>query len=503
VNTELYVQDDWKVTPRLTVNLGLRWSWLPSVTDVKDTLSNFDPHLYNSQLAPQIDPDSGNFVAGQAVNGVNLIPATYTNGIIFPRGTACSNAKAISPFVQCSPFGLYVNPNYKSNFAPRVGFSYDLTGRNRTVLRGGFGIFYDRLLNGIWEQNAFSNPPLAQSTTINNAPFDNIKGGSTAVSYGPNSLTATGTPQFRVPNYANYNMSIQHQVTPSTVVEVAYVGALARHLLGQFDENQPTVADRLANTTADVNYLRPYKGYARITSRFPSFTNNYNSLQVSANHRSHGLTLGTAYTWSKDLTVQSYDRSNMATNSYDFKLDYGPASYNTPHVLSANAVYDLPFYQQQQGFVGRVLGGWEASGILTATSGSNFSVTQSADPFESVGPRGIGVGGVRPDQVAPIHKSKSFDKWFSTESFAQANGHFGSERSNPIIGPGFQNWDLAGIKNFRLIESVNFQFRAEFFNAFNHVNPYAPDAGIDDSDYGRITGGHSPRRIQFGAKLTF
>ncbi|HEY3707428.1 MAG TPA: carboxypeptidase regulatory-like domain-containing protein [Terracidiphilus sp.] len=503
VNTELYIQDDWKVTPRLSVNLGLRWSRLPSVTDVKDTLSNFDPSLYSAQMAPQIDPATGDFVAGQAINGFGLVPATYTNGIIFPKGNACTKAQAISPMVQCSPFGKYVNPNYNNNFAPRIGFSYNLFGTGKTVLRGGFGLFYDRLLNGIWEQNAFSNPPLAQSTTINNAPFDNITGGSMSVSYGPNSLTATGTPQFKVPKYSNYNLSVQHQVLPNTVLEIAYVGAQARHLLGQFDENQPTVTARLANPNADVNYLRPFQGYGKINSRFPSYTNDYNSLQVSANHHSHGLTFGTAYTWSKDMTVQSYDRSQTSTNSYDFKLDYGAASYNTPHVFSANALYELPFLRDQRGFAGRILGGWQASGIIAATSGSNFSVTQGADPFDVNGNRGIGLSGVRPDQVAPIHKSKSFDQWFSTDSFAHAAGHFGSERSNPIIGPGFQNWDLAGIKNFRIWESVNFQFRAEFFNAFNHTNPNAPDAGMDDSDYGRVISGHSPRRIQFGAKVNF
>ena len=100
----------------------MRWSRLPSVTDVKNTLSNFDPHFYNPQLAPQIDPATGNFVAGQVVNGFPLQPSTYTNGIIFPKGAACSNAQAISPMVTCSPFGAYVTPNYNTNFAPRFGF---------------------------------------------------------------------------------------------------------------------------------------------------------------------------------------------------------------------------------------------------------------------------------------------------------------------------------------------------------------------------------------------
>ena len=222
VNIEAYVQDDWKVTKRLTLNLGVRWSRLPSVTDVRNTLSNFDPKYYSSQLAPQIDggnaatdSNAGNFVAGQYINGWQLIPATYTNGMIFPKGAECAAAQAIAPLSSCSPFGRYVNPNYNANFGPRIGFAYDVFGTGKTVLRGGFGIFYDRLLDGIWEQNAFANPPFAQRVTVVNAPFDNITSGSTSVPLGPNGLTATGNPTFKVPNYANYNLSIQHQLLPA------------------------------------------------------------------------------------------------------------------------------------------------------------------------------------------------------------------------------------------------------------------------------------------------
>jgi hypothetical protein len=504
-NFEIYAQDDWKVSQRLTLNLGLRWSRLPSVTDVKNTLSNFDPALYSAKLAPQIDPASGDFLPGQSVGGIELLPATYTNGIIFPKGAACAHAQSIAPMVQCSPFGAYVNPNYNANFAPRIGFAYNLDGKGQTVIRGGFGIFYDRVLNGIWEQNAFANPPLAQRTTIVNGAFDNIQGGATAVSYGPNGITATGDPTFKVPNYANYNLSVQRQIIPSTVLEVAYVGNQARHLLGQYDENQPTVASRVsAGSTTSVNAIRPFAGYAGINSRAPFFSNNYNSLQVSLEHRSHGLQAGVAYTYSKDLSTQSTDRSETATNSYDFSRDYGPSTYNTPHIFTANYVYDLPWFKGQQGFEGHVLGGWQVSGITQFVSGSNFSLSQPRDPWDPAGTNvGIGLGATRPDQIAPVHMTKSVGQWFSKDSFKQAVNHFGSEGKGSLLGPGFNNWDLAAIKNIKIVERVNFQLRGEFFNAFNHESFSTVDSSFANGSFGEVTAGHSPRRIQLGAKLNF
>jgi hypothetical protein len=340
INSEAYVQDDWKLNKKLTINLGVRWSAFPSPADVRDTLNNFDPTIYSAANAPAIDPASGQFVAGQSLNGNPLIPATYANGIIFPKGSACSAAQAISPQVTCSPYGNHINPNKNTNFGPRVGFAYNPDGRGLTSIRGGFGIFYDRLLNGIWEQNAFQDPPLLQTTTITNTSFD-APSGSNVVAYGPNALTVTGTPTFKVPDYANYSLSVERQLLPTTTLEVAYVGNLARHLLGEFDKNQPTLAARTANPTADVNAIRPYLGYSYMHDRAPLFTNNYNSLQVSLSHRSsRGLTVGLAYTWSKDLTTNSNDRGTSASSSYDFRMDYGPSSTNTPQILVVNYIYE-------------------------------------------------------------------------------------------------------------------------------------------------------------------
>ena len=513
VNSEAYIQDDWRMSKRLVINLGLRWSLFPSPTDVKNTLANFDPQLYSSLLAPEIDATSGNFIAGQSVGGIELLPATYTNGVIFPKGAACSAAQAIGPLVQCSPWGKYINPNHTANFGPRIGFAYSLDSQNKTSIRGGFGIFYDRVLNGIWEQNAFSDPPLAQSSTVNNGSFDAVLGGTASVSYGPNGLVASGTPTFRVPNYANYNLSVQRQLLPTTTLEVAYVGNVARHLLGDVSMNQPTVAARLAvngdltpyTATTSVNYIRPYQGYAGIKSREPVFTNNYNSLQITLNHRSSkGLTVGLAYTYSKDLTTNSNDRDSVATNTYNLRQDYGPSSTNTPQIFEANYIYDLPFYKAQHGLTGKLLGGWELSGITSMVSGSSFQVTQAYDPWDPNSNNvGIGLGSSRADQVASVQKTKKMSQWFSTSSFAQAVGHFGSEGSNPLIGPGYQNWDLAAIKNLKFAERYSFQLRGEFFNAFNHENFSGVDSSLEDGNFGQVTSGHLPRRIQIGAKFNF
>jgi Carboxypeptidase regulatory-like domain/TonB-dependent Receptor Plug Domain len=510
VNSEAYINDDWKLNQKLTINLGVRYSFLPSVTDVNNTLLAFDPTLFNAANAPTMLPD-GTMSTSGAINAGN-----YANGLIFPKGTACSYAQANSLFASCSPYGAYVNPNDHWNFGPRVGFAYNPDGRGVTSIRGGFGVFYDRVLNGIWEQNAFANPIYAPATAIFNGSFDNIKGTAAAgPSYGPNGLTSTGTPTFKVPSYANYSLGVQRQLLPTTTIEVSYVGNQARHLVGQFDENQPTVSTWAAQAPGtSVNAYRPYLGYGGIADRAPLYTSNYNSLQISAQHSGHGLTLGIAYTWSKLLTTSSGDRANgqyalVTTDSYDLRKDYGPSTANTPQIFMANYIYDLPFFKGQHGLEGKVLGGWELSGITQAVSGQSFSVSQPWDPFDpNAVNAGIGLGASRPDQVSSVHMTKSLNQWFSTSSFARANDHFGSAASGSLLGPGMQEWDLAAIKNVDFADRYRFQLRGEFFNAFNHTNwNGAPAGGIDlslaDSSFGSILSDVNPRRIQLAAKFYF
>lgn len=522
-NLEAYVQDDWKVTPRFTLNLGVRYSYFPAPSDANNVLNNFDPLLYNPAAAPAISPSSGNFIAGQGV-----IPSTYVNGIIFPKGAACQGAQAIAP-VACSPYGASVNPNSNNNWAPRVGLAWDPRGNGKTAIRAGYGIFYDRTLNGIWEQNAFSDPPLVQQSVITNTNFDNPTAGTATAPLGPRSLTVSGNPTFKVPSYQDWNFSVQQQLLSNTTVEVAYVGTKGNHLLGEVEANQVPLATRLANPNINIsaNALRPYLGYSYFADRVPIFASQYNSLQVSLNSRLHnGLTLGVAYTWSKNLTNNPTDRGTAVYDTYNIRPDWGPANMNTPQVFTANYVYELPFFKAQNGIIGHVLGGWELSGITTIQSGQSRTVTQSTDPFDcpttsanvcaANSPANTFLGGLgmdnsdvakRPDLVAGASLAGPglVSEWFNTAAFTRAVGHFGNAGRGIVLGPHMQNWDIAAIKNFQLGERFRLQFRGEFFNAFNRVNFLSSglNVNLNSSAFGRLTTDYNPRQVQLSLKLYF
>jgi Carboxypeptidase regulatory-like domain/TonB-dependent Receptor Plug Domain len=527
LNFEAYAQDDWKVTRRLTLNLGLRYSYFPSPRDSNNTLVNFDPLLYNPANAPTT------FNADGSVTGFNA--ATYANGLILPTGAGCTAAQAIpAQFVTCSPYGSTVNANSNKNFGPRVGLAYDPLGNGKWAVRAGYGIFYDRTLNGIWEQNAFNDPPLVQTTTVNNTStsslnlFDAPLAGTPAAA--PNTPTylvttgSAGSPVFKVPSYMDYNLSVQHEILPRTVLEVGYVGTKGTHLLGDIDINQPTVAARVANPTQDVNAIRPNLGYGIIADRSTIYTSNYNSLQVSLNRRfSQGLTLGLAYTWSKLLTTNPQDRDLSTYDTYNLGLSYGPSLLNTPQMLAISYVYDLPFYKDQRGLLGHVLGGWELSGIITAQTGQSLILTQNNDPFAMAGyPGGLGMNRpyssstylIRPDQISgSVGGPKSVLEYFNTAAFTDAIGHFGSSRPGAVLGPGFQIWDTSLFKNIHIAERVGLQLRLETFNTFNHGNPDSLQTNVDVTPtgpgagqvgaFGSVNGWHDPRIVQIGGKVTF
>jgi hypothetical protein len=532
VNFEAYVQDDWKVTPRLTLNLGVRYSYFPSPFDSHDTLLNFDPSAFNFANAPAIDPATGNM---NLALSPNANAATYANGLIFPTGATCTTAQSISSTASCSPFGTRVNANSNKNFGPRFGLAYDPFGNGKWAIRAGYGVFYDRTLNGIWEQNAFDDPPLVQISNINNNGnasnniFDNVANGTAApIPVTPVNITVTGTPVFKVPSYQDYNVSVQHELMRNTVLEIGYVGTKGTHLLGDMDLNQPTVASRLANPNTDANALVNFPGYAAIISRNPIFTSNYNSLQLNLNRRfTNGLTLGAAYTWSKLLTTNPQDRALGIQDVYDVKSNYGTSLLNTPQIFVVSYVYDFPFFKNEHNIQGYVLGGWELSGITSVQTGQSTTITQGTDPFATAANdnSGLNMGRegatqIRTNLVGNPKGPKTVGEWFNTSAFTTAIGAFGTEQPGSLIGPGFQLWDMSLIKNFNFADRVHLQLRFESFNTFNHGSPLGQALGginttctgsaadptscsAGNPAFGTVTGYHDPRNLQLGAKIQF
>ena len=219
------------------------------------------------------------------------------------------------------------------------------------------------------------------------------------------------------------------------------------------------------------------------------------------------------------MTNLSNDRGQESYDTYDLKLDYGASELNQPQTLIINYVYELPFLKAQQGVIGRTLGGWEVSGITELISGTSQNVRQYndnfgiSDCFGTCPTTGLYPGGLnidasdiapRPDMVAKVTRAKKQTNWFSTSSFADAWGHFGSSGDGVFVGPGLDLWDLSAIKNVKIHDDIKFQFRAELFNAFNHPSFNALGLNVDQTNnFGQATSTHDPREIQLGGKLYF
>ncbi len=501
--TEAWLQDDYRVTPQFTVYAGVRWSFFGQPEDSHGLLTNFSPAAFSAASAPKIDPATGNIVAGS-------VTLPYTNGIIIGDKT--------------SPFGSKIAPDQYTNFAPRFGLAWDPFGTGKTSIRGGYGIYYDSSLFGIYEQSIFQNPPFVQSVTLSNAPFDNISAGTP-----PGTLSTVFARATQLPNLTPYvqqwSFGIQRDVYKGAILDVTYAGSKGTHLIGIVDINQafPGVAlaaglhaadGKTVFTTADdprINAVRPFTGYNAINAIESGFDSNYNALQVSLRKSLAAAGLfQLSYTWSKNLTDNASDRSNAPQNSYNWREgEYGPATLDRTQVLTINYVYTLPFFTRPANLAGHLLGGWELSGILSFYTGSPFTVTTS-----SVDPAGLGLLGnsaasARPDEVCDPAAgfTRSYSEWFNTACFQpvpQGQVRPGNAPRGAVRGPGYGNLDAALMKNFSIRERVKVQIRGEGFNLTNHTNPNGFGSTNNTSTlFGQITTFRAPRRLQLGAKLTF
>lgn len=508
---EAYGQDDWKVTPRLTLNMGLRWVYFSSDTVSGDQVTSFEPSLYSAADAPVVNPNGSLQLnaANQPITASGA-PANLLNGLAFAGQNGV-------------PSGFFIP--VKSNLGPRVGFAWNVRGNGTTSVRGGYGIGYTRIpLEQIY--NAYGqNPPFNQSANVLNSLLSNGTAGTAAA---PTTQTLDNAPfSFRPSQIQSYSLTVEQQLRKNMVATAAYVGSLSRHLMtfqGGYDFNfpLPVTAPSLAGClpasqapsssydydpcinagTASPDYTRPYKGYSTMNNVYDAGSGNYNALQTSASYHEGNSQFSVAYSYSKALaTIGAHGAGNTtsqsvgAQNMRDFHAEYGPPSYDFTNDITGTWVYTLPFFQHSNALEKEALGDWSLAGLVLHQSGFAMS------PGISTSTHGLAS---RPDQVAPIQKPGTLNEWFSTDAFAPPPyGFFGDAGNGTIRGPGYTSLNVSLYKTFPLESRFNVQFRAEAFNVLNHPNFQNVDTGVGDGSYGQVTSAGDPRILEFAGKFFF
>lgn len=491
---EPYVQDDWKVSSRLSLNLGLRYQYMqPQYSALQNTVL-FGPQFYDVAKAVKVLPGNGEIVAGSGdlYNGLAL------GGTSFPETAKQRIPQTKDPAVQALFRGLPKETAYTdwATFGPRFGIAYDLTGHQQTVLRGGYGAFFERV-EGNFIFSAVNNPPFVQQQTIFDGNVESPTGGTQRLF--PSPISNSHSLDMKVPRVQNWSLGIQHRLMKDTVLDLAYVGSSAANLSRQLNLNQLREGTVQKNPGVNINALRPYLGYADINSFVTGSNSIYHSLQVQWKRQmARGGLLNVAYTWSKAITDASgYSETPM--DSYNFKRDRGRGTFDRRHVFVFSYVYPLPFWRAQNRWYEKALGGWQVSGVTALQSGLPLNLGISPDRA------GTGTGGQRPDVVGDWRQgAHTAQQWFNTSAFAQpALGTFGNLGRNVVIGPGTNNWDASLQKEFRISERVRTQFRAEFYDAPNHLSYVGVATTLGSSNFGQITTATDPRSLQFGLRITF
>jgi hypothetical protein len=503
-NYSFYLNDDWHASSRLTLNLGLRYDALPHVYEKNNQIAVFNPADFNPANAQSPNASTGDLnPAGPGFSQPSGAPVPfYLNGIEMAG-------------VNGAPRGLVKNDYF--TIEPRLGFAYDVFGNGKTVVRGGAGMFYERV-QGNDTYNSDTTPPFSYQPSASQVFFSNpnqnyLTGASATSPVAPAGLTSLSN-YYPNPATFQYSVGVQHELAPSVVMGVQYVGTSGWNQSDTRainDLSMSALADRqIVAGGGNANLYRPYQGFAGIAQEENASNSSYNSLQAALRvEKRHGLTMQFAYTWSHEIDRESDDLSTDVSNPYDLNYDKGSGTYDRRNIFNANFVYDLPFLLHGGNYAAReVLGGWQVSGVMVAESGLPQDITYGTDV--------LGLGGNtnnRPNISGIIAYPRTQKEWFDTSVFtapaapwttAGAGGTgFGNARKDAIVQPGLFNWNLSLYKDIPIHESIHMQFRAESFNTFNHTEWNGIDGGFNDGNFGQTNGTYDPRELQFGLKLLF
>jgi hypothetical protein len=519
IQTEWYVQDNWKISRRLTLDVGLRFSRMPPMREIDLQAAAFDPTLYNPARVPAIyapgRDQAGRRVAQDPRTGA-LAPSPLIGQYVPGTGDP-ANGMAVGG-VNGYPSGLYQRPWV--NLAPRFGFALDVFGDGKTALRGGWGWFYDTGQNNPFAA-AVGNAPVYNQPTLFYGSLDNYAQSGGAL--GPQDLT-TLYGRHQTPSTMNFSIGIQRQVF-GTVIDASYVGSLSRHLYIRRRINAIPLFSRFDSANFDPtqpgrplpdNFFRPFRGQGDLTAYEHIATSNYNSLQVSVNRRwSRGLQYGIAYTRSKTLGLADGDTNLITSYFAPRAFNYGPLGYDRPHVFVVNYIYDLPKLGSRLGPKPArwIFDEWQVAGITSFISGfpftPGFSTVDGQDiTGSSDGPRVVVTG----DPNLP-KSERTFFRNFRTEAFARPPlRSFGNAGPGLLRGPGTNNWDITINKRVPLFSEQRYiQFRTELFNTWNHTqfSNLFTAARFDaqgrqvDANFGAFSAARPARIIQLSLKVVF
>jgi hypothetical protein len=536
ISLAAYLQDDWRVSHRLTLNLGLRWDGAPHTYEANQQSANFYPNLYNRANAATFD-SNGNICSANSAPacpggpspGLGTSPNPILAGLQFyENGIGIGGQNGI-------PKGL-TQSNWLE-FGPRIGFAYDVTGKGQTVVRGGFGILYDRV-QGNDMYNGATNTPFDASPTIHGVslsnPGYNLLTGNTISSADlpvlPVGITGIAL-KYPAPTNYQYSLGIQQALGARSVMSLSYVGSQGRHQNDYRAINLPAIGDLPGLVAAggaglNTDPTLTYPGYGGIRLAENEGSARYNALQfeIRGNVR-RDLQLQFGYTYSKAIDATTSNGSggdlNNVSNPYaGYRYDSGPSPFDRTNVAFVNFVYDIPLLRTSGNhFLRSTLGGWELAGIVTAESGAPLNIGLSGGNASQNGNNTTNVlanTGNRPDISGGISYPKKVAEWFDTSGFsfptcAVGPDCYGDLGHDNIRGPGRQDWNLSLNKNFVLSEArgSRIEFRAESFNTWNHTqfkgdyNNGGIGVNYGASNFGVISQAFDPRVFQLGLKLIF
>ena len=499
-----YAQDTYKLSPRITLNFGLRYELPMPNTELNNLQSMFIPGRQS------------------------VVMPNAPRGLLYPGDLGI-------------PAGLI--PTAKTGFAPRVGIAYDVFGDGATLLTAAYGIFYEPYYTGQGGplQTPISAPPYLATPQVSLPNFADPYNGNPPIlgAFSTPLTNLTLAPNMTLPYTQDWDLSLQRSIGKDFLFEMAYVGTKGTHL-PRFIEGNPAVFvpgyvnGQPISNSGNANQRRLYSGCTLNDSpsscifssmgEIASIANSsYNALEVSLQKRfSHGVQFLASYTWSKSIDdASSFNmtgsaakpvagENDLAQNPFDLAAERGLSMFDARQRFVFSYSWDLPFWANGREWYKQAFGGWQLNGIVTLMSGTPFTVFDSTDvAAQGSAPEITGFSAQRPDLVGnPNDGPHSVTAWLNASAFHQLDpvlnaGQFGTAGRNIAIGPSYMDWDFGVLKNIKVAETMSLQFRAELFNFLNHPNFRLPDSDISSPTFNQILAARDPRQVQFALKFLF